>query len=234
MRGGSRCPGERLHNPDLKKVRCTVCGRPEESGENEGDHQLRPDPVGGSAALREARSRHDSNWVKGAAGEYLMDRSLHRRLTADAIILTDRRVPGVKSNIDHLVVASSGAWIIDTKNWKGRIEYKASSMTGTDFRLLVGDEDRTVSVEKIYSQVIPVAQSIDDRSVPIHPALVFIEGDWSTVAAARLLVNRPYQHLGVWITTPKNVAKMINDPGPLDAAAVQNLGRTLDRLFVPA
>jgi len=61
------------HNADLKKVRCATCGPPTE---NQAVSAMRPDPVGGSAALREGRSRHDHKWVKGAAGEYLMDQSL--------------------------------------------------------------------------------------------------------------------------------------------------------------
>lgn len=86
----------------------------------------------------------------------------------------------------------------------------------------------------MYSLVIPVAQAIGDRSVPVHPALVFIEGDWGTAAAVRLLTKRPYQHLGVWITAPKVPAKLINAPGPLGYDTIEHLANRLDRLFVPA
>ena len=67
--------------------------------------------------------------MKGAAGEYLMDQTLHSRLSKDSVILTDRRIPGTKINIDHVVVAESGVWIMDSKNWKGRIEYKAPTLS---------------------------------------------------------------------------------------------------------
>lgn len=222
------------HNPDLKKVRCAACGPPAEEEAARESHAMSPDPIGGSAALREARSRHDHKWVKGAAGEYLMDQSLHNRLTKEAVILTDRRVPGTKANIDHLVVASSGVWIIDTKNWKGRIEYKAPSAFSIDTRLYVGGKDRTAVVEAMYAMVIPVAQAIHDRSVPVNPALVFMDGDWAPAALPRLMMGRPYQHLSVWITPPKILAKMINEAGPLDTQAIQVLAKRLDRLFVSA
>ena len=192
------------------------------------------DPVGGSAALREGRARRDHRWVKGAAGEFIMDKSLRNRLTDGVVILTDRRVPDTASNIDHIVIAPSGVWIIDTKNWKGRIEYRASTAFGTDNRLLVDGRDRTAAVEKVYSLVIPVAQAVNDRSVPIHAALVFIEADWGTNAAARLLMHRPYKHLGVLITAPKTLANKINEPGALDTDDVHRLARRLDELFVPA
>jgi hypothetical protein len=222
------------HNPDLKKVRCVACGTLAEDEAANETREMTPDPIGGSAALREARSRRDHKWVKGAAGEYLMDQSLHNRLSQDAVILTDRRVPGTKANIDHLVVASSGVWIIDTKNWKGRIEYKAPSTFSTNTRLFVDGKDRTVIVEAMYAMVIPVAQAIDDRSVPVNSALVFMDGDWAPAALPRLLMNRPYQHLSVWITPPKILTKMINEAGPLEARAIQALGKKLDQLFDPA
>jgi hypothetical protein len=225
------------HNPELKKVRCISCGPPAEA---EATHEvlagpeLTPDPIGGSAALREARSRRDPKWIKGAAGEYLMDQSLHKQVSEDSVILTDRRVPGAKSNIDHIVIASSGVWIIDTKNWRGRIEYKAPSSTSVDTRLFVGGKDRTSVVEAMYSMVIPVAQAIGDRSVPVKPALVFVDGDWALSALPRMMINRPYKHLGVWILPPKNLSRLINEPGPLNLEAIQSLGKKLDQLFVPA
>lgn len=222
------------HNPDLKKVRCVACGPPIEGEPASDSHEMTPDPIGGSAALRIGRSRRDHKWVKGAAGEYLMDQSLHNRIAKDAVILTDRRIPGTTANIDHIVVAPSGVWIIDTKTWKGRIEYKAPSPLSVDTRLYVGGKDRTSVVEAMYAMVIPVAQAIGDRSVPVHPALVFIDGDWATAALPRFMMNRPYQHLSVWITPPKILAKMINEAGPLNPAAVQALGSKLDQLFVPA
>jgi hypothetical protein len=225
------------HSPELKKVRCVECGAPPDDAPLADVTEvpsLGPDPIGGSAALREARSRRDPKWVKGAAGEYLMDQSLHNHVSKDAVILTDRRVPGTKSNIDHVVVAPSGVWIIDSKHWKGRIEYKAPTITSVDTRLYVDGKDRTSVVEAMYALVIPVAQAIQDRSVPVHPALVFVNGDWSIAALPRLIANRPYQHLGVWITPPRILTKMINQPGPLDAEAVQQLGRKLDQVLVPA
>ena len=69
-----------------------------------------------------SRGKRDRNWRRGAAGEYLMDRFLHEKLKDGEVILTDRRVPDSSSNIDHVVVASSGVWIIDSKKWRGKIE----------------------------------------------------------------------------------------------------------------
>jgi hypothetical protein len=193
------------------------------------DSNVGPDPIGGSAALREARARRDPKWIKGAAGEYLMDKYLHQHLKDGAVILTDRRVPGTNSNIDHIVVAPSGVWIIDSKNWKGKIEYKASTMAGIDTRLYVGGRDRTSAIEAIYKLVIPVAQLIENRTVPILPALVFVNGDWSLAALPRLIAHKPYRHLGVCLTAPKVLVKMVNESGPLNTETVALIGSMLDQ-----
>jgi hypothetical protein len=223
------------HDPASHKVRCTLCGPSSEdtTQNNDGPHPIQVNPVGGSAALRKARSLRDPKWTKGAAGEYLMDLSLHNHVNEGAVILTDRQVPGTKSNIDHIVVAPSGVWIIDTKNWKGKIQYKSPTRSSTSKRLLVDGRDRTSAVEAIFNQVIPVAQIIEDKAVPIKPALVFINGDWSDTSATRILGSRPHQHLTVWISWPKAIWKKINEPGPLDQDAVKRIGTALDTALRP-
>ena len=223
------------HDAAMKKVRCQSCGPSVDATLPSGlaPSPVQSDPVGGSAALREARSRRDPKWTKGAAGEYLMDLSLHNHLNEGSVILTDRGVPGTKSNIDHIVVAPSGVWIIDSKVWRGKIEYKSTSMFGMEKRLFVGGKDRTSAVEAIFNLVIPVAQVIGDKSIPIKQALVFVDGDWSDASAARIVTSRPYQHLGVWISWPKAIWKKINEPGPLDADAVKRIGAHLEAHLRP-
>ncbi|HUY43090.1 MAG TPA: nuclease-related domain-containing protein [Acidimicrobiales bacterium] len=225
------------HSPELQKVRCVTCGPPANETSLESVTEasnLRPNPVGGSAAIREGRLRHDPKWVKGAAGEYITDRALHRVLNEGVEILTDRLVPGTKYNIDHVVIAPSGVWIIDSKNWAGKIEYKAQSLLSMNMRLIVGGKDRTSEVEAMYKQIIPVAQEIVDSSVPLNAAMTFVDGDWSLTSLPRLLANKPYRHLDVWITPLRPLAKMINEPGPLEPAAVQQLASQLNAALKPA
>jgi Nuclease-related domain len=142
-------------------------------------------------------------------------------------------LPGTASHIDHIVVAPSGVWILDTKTWRGKIEYKSTSVLGTEKRLFVGGKDRTSAVEAIFNLVIPVAQIISDRSIPIMSALVFIDGEWSDAATPRIITGRPYQHLTVWISWPKAIWKKINEPGPLTASVVQRIGGQLEANLPP-
>lgn len=103
-----------------------------------------------------------------------------------------------------------------------------------DYRLFVDGRDRTSEVEGIYNQIIPVAQLIADRSIPLKAAMVFVDNDWSLSAYPRLLANKPFQHLGVLITPARPMAKLINKQGALDEMAIRQLAQKLDRALKPA
>ncbi len=61
-------------------------------------------------------------WATGAAGEERVAQILHQDLGDQAVLLHDRKVPGTRGNIDHLAIAASGVWVIDAKNYKGKVE----------------------------------------------------------------------------------------------------------------
>lgn len=227
-----RAMGWHARNPS--RVMCTSCRPAENSSSTQSAAQsdtAHENPVGGSSALRVHSGRRDRKWRQGAAGEYLMDVHLHENLSNGEIILADRRVPNSSSNIDHVVIASSGVWIIDSKKWRGKVEYVSSS--GSNWRLLVNGQDHTDEVDKIFAQVIPVAQVLEDRSTPINPALCFIDADWRDSIILRDLFKRPYKHDRVVISPPRLLVKVIKKPGPLDNAAVQRIGEILDRRLPP-
>ncbi len=124
-------------------------------------------------------------------------------------------------------------WVIDAKLWRGKIEYKSVNPLSVETRLFVGGKDRTSEVEKIYSMVIPVAQAIGDNNVPVIPALVFVDGNWSIPATARLIAKKHYQHLGVWITPPRILCDLIRREVPRAPFDVASTAARLDRLLPP-
>ena len=163
-----------------------------------------------------------------------MDQLLHEKLTDGEIILTDRRVPDAASNIDHVVVAPSGVWIVDSKKWHGKIEYKAATGRSGAYRLFVNGHDRSDEVDKIYTSIIPVAQVVSDRSIPINAALCFIDGDWRASILLRDLFKRPYKHDRVLISPPRLLVKMIKQEGRgLDDQTVRRIGNLLDQQLRP-
>jgi hypothetical protein len=58
------------------------------------------------------------NWVKGAEGERVVFEYLSE-LPQDYYILNDVSLPGIYSNIDHVVVGPTGIFAIETKNFTG-------------------------------------------------------------------------------------------------------------------
>ena len=60
-------------------------------------------------------------WVRGAQGERRLGVQLDKLATDGAVVLHDRRIPNSRANIDHIVIAHSGMWVIDANHYhRGR------------------------------------------------------------------------------------------------------------------
>ena len=229
------------HDPDTKTVTCLAC-RPPDLPPQAAPAQALPAhaasaPVAGTSALglgrKRSRSEKKMNAYKGAAGEYLLAQSLHNSLSNGEVILEDRAVPGDDANIDAVVVASSGIWVIDAKNWSGKIAVQdKGGPLGRDLHLTVDGRDRTDLTAAIYRYMVPVRNVVGDWSVPIHPAICFVNGDWTGVAV-RGLTNKPYQINNVWVTWPRALSAAIALPGPLTPTQVSALAAHLDASLPP-
>ena len=83
-------------------------------------------------------------WGKGSEGERKLATHLERAIGGQAIMLHDRRIPGTRANIDHLVVAATGVWIVDAKSYRGKVEQRdVGGWFTTDKRLFAGGRDRS-------------------------------------------------------------------------------------------
>ena len=103
----------------------------------------RPGHPGASAQrVYETLARQAEAWAAGAAGERAVARRLGRARRAE--VLSDRAWPGRRSNLDHVVVAPSGVFVIDTKAYRGRVELiDRGSFCRASFRLHVEGWDRS-------------------------------------------------------------------------------------------
>ena len=108
--------------------------------------------------------------VEGAAGERRLGDLLDRLAAGGRIsVLHDRGLPGSSANIDHLVVAASGVWVIDAKNYTGRVEVvDRGGGRRTGARLVVGGRDRTSLVAGARRQCNAVARVLP----PLYPDVV--------------------------------------------------------------
>jgi hypothetical protein len=131
-------------------------------------------------------------------------------------VLHDRRIPGTRTNIDHIAITTAGIWVIDAKRYKGRPELKVEGgiLRPRVEKLLVGRRDCTKLVDGVLEQVELVREVV--RDVDVTGTLCFIEADWPLVGGA-------FATRGAHVVWPKRLAKILTEavPAGVDVAAVR-------------
>ena len=167
-------------------------------------------------------------WAKGAEGERRLARHLEHELGDRAVLLHDRRYR--KWNIDHLVLASTGVWVIDAKAYAGRVEYRNRGgwLGSADYRIYVDGRDKTKLAGGLEWQVTAVRGALGDMEVPIQPALCFVNREnWG-------IRPKPFRHQGVLVTPAQKLVEIIGAPGDLDPEQVEAVARRLSERMKPA
>ena len=72
--------------------------------------------------LRFRPSPDASAWRRGAAGERRTARLLDPLARHGWAVLHDLAIPGSQANLDHLVIGPSGVFVIDSKQYRGRLQ----------------------------------------------------------------------------------------------------------------
>ncbi len=73
--------------------------------------------------LRFRVSQDTRNWARGARGERRTARQLRLLTRRGWIVFHDLAVPGSGANADHLVIGPGGVFLLDSKNWRGRLVF---------------------------------------------------------------------------------------------------------------
>lgn len=164
-------------------------------------------------------------WATGAAGEERLGARLDGVASETVRVLHDRRVPGSRANIDHLVVTPGGVWVVDAKRYAGRpaLRVEGGLLRPRVEKLVVGGRDRTKLVDGVLGQVEVVVGVLGDAT-PVRGALCFVEADWPLIGGA-------FTTRGVEVLWPKKLAAMVTAPAEavLDVAAVHHRLATLLR-----
>ncbi len=167
-------------------------------------------------------------WAKGADGEGKIAKRLDRDLGSIATMLHDRKVPNTRGNIDHLVVAPTGIWIIDAKNYSGKVECRdVGNWRSDEQRLYVGGRNQTTLVRSMEWQADAVQASIDAiglGAVPMHRYVCFTDAEWGFFA-------KPFRIGGVWVGWPKALVESVQGPAILDDGLVTTLAHQLSAWF---
>jgi hypothetical protein len=140
--------------------------------------------LGGIAVALSDERQTTKVWERGAIGEERLGARLQSLASDKLVVLHDRRVPGSRANIDHIVITRGGIWVIDAKRYKGRPELRIEGgiLRPRTEKLLVGRRDCTKLVDGVLGQVELVCEQTEE--VPVTGVLCFVEADWPIVGGA--------------------------------------------------
>jgi Nuclease-related domain. len=158
-------------------------------------------------------------WAIGASGEEKLAAALAHIPGLKA--LHDRRVPQTRGNIDHLVIAPAGVFVVDAKHYKGSIEIRNRGwLLRPDHRLYVGGRDCSKLAHDMSWQVEAVEAALRTAGVDpkpaITPVLCFIDGTWPLLA-------RPDAYAGVRLESERSLEQLVTKPGDLDIDQIDRL-----------
>ena len=202
-------------------------------GAPDDNSQLDPGRAGGSARReyerrrtnREARTRlkhrrlgglllalqgapaHEQSWARGAEGEERVARRLAKLCGDGVILLHDRGIVGRRTNIDHIAVAPSGVWVIDTKRYKGRVRV-VQPLLGKA-KLTIAGRDKSALADGLAGQVAAVQAAVGGHgfAVRVTGAFCFVD------AELPLLGTRTFR--GYPLLYPRPLARRIRRRGGL-------------------
>ena len=183
--------------------------------------------LGGIAVALSDEKQTTKAWQTGAVGEERLGSRLDSLAAQGISSLHDRRIPGSKANIDHIVITTDGIWVVDAKRYKGRPELRIEGglLRPRVEKVLVGGRDCTTLVDGVLKQV-DIVRNLLDENVTVTGALCFVEADWP-------LIGGPFSSRGVHVLSARRLAKKLADTtdGPVDVPAT---ARHLASMLPPA
>ena len=169
-----------------------------------------------------------SVWKQGAVGEEKVAARLDALGEVGVRTFHDRRIPGTRANIDHLVVTPWGVWVVDAKryiNKRPTYEVCGGLFTPRREELRVGGRAADKLVDGVLWQVERVHAALEGPA-PVTGLLCFVEADWP-------LIGGSFNVRGVRVCWPARLAKTLlkSEEPALDVEAVS---RRLAAKFPPA
>lgn len=167
-------------------------------------------------------------WATGAVGEQRLGDMLAGIASPTVRVLHDRRIPRTTSNIDHLVVCSSGVFVVDAKRYRDarpELRVEGGLIRPRQELLMVGGRDRTKLVEGMHKQVGLVrALLADEPEVPVRGVLCFVDADWP-------LIGGSFAVRGVDVLWMKKLKTILTAPGELGVDQIADLQWKLHEAF---
>src|SRR3954452_1877751 len=182
--------------------------------------------IGGLLLALQGEPQQQLAFRRGQHGEVAVAESLRRRTVDNVVLLHDRRTPGGRGNIDPLVIAPTGVYVVDAKDHKGRVSI--STPLFGEAKLMIDGRDRTKLIDGLDRQFAAVRDALATLAdpPPVHGVLCFTKADLPLLGTTSMR-----SHL---LLTRKGLAKRLNAGGPLSSPAIEEMARTLTAAFPPA
>jgi hypothetical protein len=178
--------------------------------------------------------QHITAWRTGGDGEQKVGRRLDAWAAAgEGRVLHDRRAPSRGGNIDHIAVARSGIWVIDAKEYKGRVQQvDVGGWFSRNVRLKVGGRDRSKLATGVRGQMETVAAILDggprpETRPPVFGVLCFVGAEWG-------LFSKPFVFEGIHVAWPLAAIELLRRSGPLTDEQLASAAAVLLDHFPPA
>lgn len=244
-----------LYDSVTRAVRCTTeCHYPDEPATVEQDLER---GVAGASAMREYERRRVAResrvkaragnflggvllaitddpqstraWARGSAGEASLGKVLAG--LPGVHVLHDRKVPGTRGNIDHVVVSPQGVFVIDAKRYQGLIRFRdVGGLFKREIRLYVGSRDCSSLAAKMEWQVAAVVAALTRAGFtpmpPVTPVLCFVGGEWP-------LFRPPESFHGVRLEGTRSIRKLFADAPLVDQGSALRIARILSTALPP-
>ena len=171
-------------------------------------------------------------WATGAQGEERVGALLDSIASSTIRVLHDRRIPGSRANIDHIVVCASGVWVIDAKKYQGRPERRVEGglLSAREEKLVVGGRNHTKLVDGVHKQIDHVVDALDvpglDR-MPVRGMLCFVGADWPLFGGSFVVDE-------IQVLWPGRMQKLVAQSGELNEGDIDRAYRALASTFLPA
>jgi hypothetical protein len=185
--------------------------------------------IGGLLLALRDEPQHELAFLRGGRGEAAVAGSLEARTAGGpTVLLHDRRMPRGRGNVDHLAISPNGIFVIDAKDWKGKVSV-STPLFGKS-KLLIAGRDRTKLLDGLDRQVAAVENALGDaaRSWPIQGVLCFTKADLPMLG---LGTTKMRSHLLLY---RKAMAKRLNASGPFTLAQIDATARALAAALPPA
>jgi hypothetical protein len=176
--------------------------------------------IGGLLLAIRDTPQHEKAWASGAVGERVVGEKLEALAARNSMfVLHDRRIPGSRANIDHIVVAPSGVWVIDAKRYQDKlVETRLRKLRST---LVVGGSAKPQLTAGVTHQAA-ILRDLLGGAFQVQPVLCFVDARWQLFTSS-LIVD------GVRVCPPSRLTKALLRKGPITEEGVADIGRTLSR-----